>query len=487
MKLRLTLRYKLALAFALVVIVPLGTVGILGYVTSRSLARQLTLREALSTAALGNEFVHLYVGHAREMIAAAARRPAFASPVEAGQWDETTPALTALQQDSVIFEAIWLVDPNGIRRATSWPDKSEVGMDLSGRDYFRGAMRTDQPYVSAPYASSRTGEPMVGIAVPLHDAQGQVRAVLVGGLPLTQVSDTIASVRLGESGHAVLMDSAGVIIAHPNQGQYGVEPLTKGTSPLLNAALAGGETGTTEAINEHGEQALAGWVTVPDLGWKVVVQQPLAEAYAIVEPQDRIMIPVRILSVALGVAVGLFLAATIARPVRQAAIAARALATGDYSQRVPSGGEDEIGELAESFNIMAARVGELTGQLRDTIESLLTPAISLRQGLLAMPLVGAIDTARARQITDTLLQEIVRQRARVAILDISGVPTVDTAVAKHLSETIAAARLLGVCVIVSGISPRVARTLVELGVEWEGVQTVHNMGQAMEMAQEALR
>jgi rsbT co-antagonist protein RsbR len=85
------------------------------------------------------------------------------------------------------------------------------------------------------------------------------------------------------------------------------------------------------------------------------------------------------------------------------------------------------------------------------------------------------------------LQEIVRQRARVAILDISGVPTVDTAVAKHLSETIAAARLLGVCVIVSGISPRVARTLVELGVEWEGVQTVHNLGQAMEMAQEALR
>jgi anti-anti-sigma regulatory factor/HAMP domain-containing protein len=255
----------------------------------------------------------------------------------------------------------------------------------------------------------------------------------------------------------------------------------------LNAALAGGETGTTEAVNEHGEQALAGWVTVPDLGWKVVVQQPLAEAYAIVEPQDRIMIPVRILSVALGVAVGLFLAATIARPVRQAAIAARALATGDYSQRVPSGGEDEIGELAESFNIMAARVGELTGQLRDTIAELLTPAISLRQGLLAMPLVGAIDTARARQITDTLLQEIVRQRARVAILDISGVPTVDTAVAKHLSETIAAARLLGVCVIVSGISPRVARTLVELGVEWEGVQTVHNMGQAMEMAQEALR
>jgi rsbT co-antagonist protein RsbR len=114
--------------------------------------------------------------------------------------------------------------------------------------------------------------------------------------------------------------------------------------------------------------------------------------------------------------------------------------------------------------------------------ALSTPVVELWQGVLALPLVGTIDTGRARQITQRLLRTIRDTQARVVILDITGVPLVDTGVANHLMKTIAAARLLGARGIIVGISPEIADTLITLNIEFTGIETYFSLRQGLEAA-----
>jgi len=99
------------------------------------------------------------------------------------------------------------------------------------------------------------------------------------------------------------------------------------------------------------------------------------------------------------------------------------------------------------------------------ISELSTPVVRLWQGILALPLIGTLDSARTQVVMENLLDSIVRYEADIAIIDITGVPTVDTLVAQHLLKTVAAARLMGADCIISGIRPQIAQTMVHLGVE----------------------
>lgn len=119
---------------------------------------------------------------------------------------------------------------------------------------------------------------------------------------------------------------------------------------------------------------------------------------------------------------------------------------------------------------------------RRTISELETPVIQVWKGILALPLVGSVDTARAQQMTETLLQRITETDSEVVILDITGVPVVDTAVARHLLDTISAARLLGAEAMIVGLSTRTAVTLVHLGVNLSGVTTRATMAKGLELA-----
>ncbi len=109
------------------------------------------------------------------------------------------------------------------------------------------------------------------------------------------------------------------------------------------------------------------------------------------------------------------------------------------------------------------------------IQELSTPIIPVMQGIIVMPLVGIIDTKRARDITRTLLAGISEHRARVVILDITGVPMVDSNVAAHLDKTIQAARLKGARVIITGISDAVAEAIVDLGINWSKLETLRDL------------
>jgi rsbT co-antagonist protein RsbR len=119
---------------------------------------------------------------------------------------------------------------------------------------------------------------------------------------------------------------------------------------------------------------------------------------------------------------------------------------------------------------------------RQTISELETPALQVWEGILALPVIGSLDTARTQQMNETLLQRIVETGSEIVILDITGVPLVDTAVAKHLLETITAARLLGAEVMLVGLSPRIALTLVHLGLDLGDVITRTTMAKGLELA-----
>jgi rsbT co-antagonist protein RsbR len=111
-----------------------------------------------------------------------------------------------------------------------------------------------------------------------------------------------------------------------------------------------------------------------------------------------------------------------------------------------------------------------------------TPVVALWEGVLALPLIGTLDSARTQVVMESLLQRIVDTGASLAIIDITGVPTVDTLVAQHLLKTVAAARLMGADCIISGIRPQIAQTIVHLGVELGSVTTKATLADAFQLA-----
>jgi anti-anti-sigma regulatory factor len=116
------------------------------------------------------------------------------------------------------------------------------------------------------------------------------------------------------------------------------------------------------------------------------------------------------------------------------------------------------------------------------IEELSTPVIQLWDGILALPLIGTIDSTRAKQIMENLLSEIVNSKSSQVVIDITGVPIVDTGVASRLMRTVEAARLLGAECILTGISPVIAQTLVTVGVNLGNIKTQGTLKNGLESA-----
>jgi rsbT co-antagonist protein RsbR len=130
-----------------------------------------------------------------------------------------------------------------------------------------------------------------------------------------------------------------------------------------------------------------------------------------------------------------------------------------------------------------ARDQIIVRQQQELLE-LSTPVVKLWDGILALPLIGTLDSARTQVVMENILQKIVDTGAAIAIIDITGVPTVDTLVAQHLMKTIAAARLMGADCIISGIRPQIAQTIVHLGVNLEDVVTKATLADAFLVALE---
>ena len=137
--------------------------------------------------------------------------------------------------------------------------------------------------------------------------------------------------------------------------------------------------------------------------------------------------------------------------------------------------------LVTSEAYMTAKEELISRQQQELME-LSTPVVKLWDGILALPIIGTLDSARTQVVMESLLQAIVQTNSRYAIIDITGVPTVDTLTAQHLLKTVTAIRMMGADCIISGIRPQIAQTIVHLGIDLQGVTTKATLADALGLA-----
>jgi rsbT co-antagonist protein RsbR len=135
-----------------------------------------------------------------------------------------------------------------------------------------------------------------------------------------------------------------------------------------------------------------------------------------------------------------------------------------------------------TFHIFQKTREDVISRQQQELLELSTPVVELWHGVLALPLIGTLDSARTQIVMQNLLEAIVGKSADLAIIDITGVPTVDTLVAQHLLKTVAAARLMGADCIISGIRPQIAQTIIHLGVDLSSVLTKATLADAFQLA-----
>jgi rsbT co-antagonist protein RsbR len=150
-----------------------------------------------------------------------------------------------------------------------------------------------------------------------------------------------------------------------------------------------------------------------------------------------------------------------------------------------------LNELLDAMGLYTTEVflksrEDIVRRQQEELLELSTPVVKLWDGILALPIIGTLDSARTQVVMESLLQAIVQTNSRVAIIDITGVPTVDTVVAQHLLKTVTAARLMGADCIISGVRPQIAQTIVHLGINLLDVTTKSTLAAAFSVALQRL-
>ena len=146
-----------------------------------------------------------------------------------------------------------------------------------------------------------------------------------------------------------------------------------------------------------------------------------------------------------------------------------------------------VSELLDTLGLHTVKAYQQTREdvIRRQQEEMLelsTPVVKLWDGVLALPMIGTLDSQRTQVVMESLLQRIVETGSEIAIIDITGVPTVDTLVAQHLLKTVTAIRLMGADAIISGVRPQIAQTIVHLGLDLQGIVTKANLADALALA-----
>ncbi len=400
----------------------------------------------------------------------------------------------------------------------------------------RGA--TDKDYVRlvdfAPYAPSYNA-PAAFIASPIFDGEEQV-GVMVFQMPIDRINDIMTSrqewskVGLGQSGETYIVGEDYLL---RNQSRFLIEDSTNYYRAIRDAGLPpdtidrirnlGSAVGLQRVRTEGTEAALLGetgtrifpdYRNVPvlssfkplairDVNWVIMSEIDVAEAFAFVRSLGRTILITSVILLALVAAIAVFFSRSITSPLASLTAHATELAKGNMEVDIDLARRDEIGTLASSFEVMRqsvkqllaeqeennrtleARVAERTETITAQTEAIMqmaTPITQIWGGVLLLPVVGMIDTGRAQDIMDAVLDKVLETRAPLCILDISGVAVVDTAVANHLIKITKAAHLMGCETIISGMSPAITQTVIDLGIDVEEIKTAAAMGDALAVA-----
>src|SRR5213082_145001 len=159
----------------------------------------------------------------------------------------------------------------------------------------------------------------------------------------------------------------------------------------------------------------------------------------------------------------------------------------DLLNRVLDAYEPAANRIANTVGVSFVQERErIIRQQQEAIRELSTPVLQVRERLLILPIIGVLDSQRARQVTEQLLRGIRTNRAKVVVIDITGVPTIDSTVANHLVQTVEASRLMGASVIITGLSSEIAQTLVTIGVDLSKMNAVGDLQGGIELAEQML-
>ncbi len=414
--------------------------------------------------------------------------------------NQTLQAIVAAQASSAAsnlhYKQIFFYSLDGRILASS--DAIQIGKTVRSQPYFTQSVRT--PHIQPPYYAVGTSDLVVVVSYPLRDPTGGILGVVAGELDLAVLADIMLERSgLGESGETYLVSLESNYLLTPSRFPGNVMQQSY-HSQGIDRALSGQNGSAIYADYRSPPQDVIGvYRWVPQLQAGLLAEMNVDEAFA--GPRQVITLSLAITAITLVVAalVGLYQATKIAGPISALTAGARRIAGGDHSEPVNVQGRDEISLLAQSFNTMSQeirqtqaglelRVSERTAELEHTLQErsqLLTnlqdsaqareqletiirglsiPVVPVLEGILIMPLIGELDQHRAAAMTSAILAAIDSHRARVVIMDITGVPVIDTQIAQALIQTTQAIKLLGAQSILVGIRPEIAETIVSLGL-----------------------
>lgn len=236
---------------------------------------------------------------------------------------------------------------------------------ISDREYFKQVKAGAAVWISDVLVAKGTGKTSVSIAVPIKDDKGSFLGVLVGVVDLKILSQHIGETKIGNSGFAFLVDRAGKVLAHPDQGLVQNMTDLSGLEPVKH--VIGGNDGVVPYEFE-GKRKLAGFSHIPLTGWGIVAQQPLEEALAGAKKVKFIGMGLTLAAALLALLAGIIAAGSIVRPIKALVAATGRLSEGDLTAQAEVGNRDELGQLAASFNKMTLNLRELIKSVVHTAE-----------------------------------------------------------------------------------------------------------------------
>lgn len=360
-----SMRKKLMLAFILMTAVPLlVTTLFTSYVSYTSLKADTFEANQRIATALARE-IDQQLDAKLKLLLIMANNPVIQSMNPPAQ----LPVLRSIANQYSEMPSLIVADAKGMQIVRTVGNLASV----ADRDYFQELVKGANFVISDPVTAKGTGLKSIIIGVPIKDSSNTMKGVLLGVVDIQYLSNYIAQTRIGETGYPFIVDKKGIALAHPNKEV--IEKAQDLRSFGVAEALAG-KTGVTQ-YEWNGEKRLAGYSYVPTAGWGVAVQQPLNEALSAANKILLTGVVITLGAIMLAVIVGLMLAKIFTKPLLRLNEATARLADGDLTVTVDIKSADEIGQLAQSFNSMAANLKALIRGVINTADHVAASAEEL--------------------------------------------------------------------------------------------------------------
>jgi PAS domain S-box-containing protein len=356
---RTNIRYNISVRFlSFVILVALLSGGIVGMVTiknSRDYLRQQALQSNLNQANLASSYASNYIKAIEAHMTVFATRPDVKQAVLNGTAQQLQPTLAEFVQIQTPLNGVGIYDTNGIQLTFSLAGSTTIGQSFSDRDWYQGLMAAGKPYLGLPTLAKSNNVPVETFAVPILDDQGQIRAILTGGISLQSLSDALVNIGFSSGTLASMIDTrnGGLIIAD-NDPSLLLTTVSKDNAAV--SRLISGQSGVIETTDNKGKSNLIGFVPVVDLPWGVMIVTPGSAAFAILNTLTQRAILFGGLILLAACILGVFLLLGIIRPLQHLVQETKAIGGGNLDLKVEIGGNDEIGDLSRSFSDMTAKL-----------------------------------------------------------------------------------------------------------------------------------